>query len=1299
MGEVHRATDQQTGETVAIKFLLRTPSAEETARFWREVKVLASLNHPGIVRYIDHGVWPDSRPYFAMEWLEGEDLDQLNKRQPLGMADAVEVTRRIAQAMAAVHARGLVHRDIKLSNIFVPESNIKKGVKLIDFGVVKPADPDDFHTHPGSIIGTPYFMAPEQAIGGRVDPRTDVYSIGAVLFRLITGRRVFDTTHVIAFLGRLVLEDAPMASTIRMDVPELLDHAIAKTLARNPDHRPANASVLAQWLSHLPAMHNKPPNSDASASAIRRKPPPQHSSAVSTGSWTMPGAAERRVVGVILASFPWDKAPSDVVNTMQAILGDEARIEMLQGGQLVAGLGLETTRGDEAVRAARAALMLATTVPDARIAIATGHAVTGRQGLAGEALEQAAVQLERADPGGIRVSKQARTLLQGRFVVRLDDLGAVLVHEDIAAADKALLLGQKTPTVGRESEIELLSSVFHQVMQDRSPRAVLITGPTGVGKSRLRAETVSRLQRKYPHGIALTARGDPMQSHHGLSALGKALRSHIGLMDGDSPEVQTKRLQQYLDHHPHCPAFSLESLSDFVGIPKADRVEPSQSENYAVANVPKLHLVRALEALVRNDGAEIPYLLVLEDLHLMDELSRDIVDKLLGASNLPLVVFALARLSAGDELWQLWQNRAVTRIGLAPLSHQACEQLVAHVLPDVQESRRTAIAKRSGGNVLFLEELVRNEAEGQHDLPMSVQVLIQARLDHLNAGKRHVVRAASVFGRHFWTGGVNALMDRSCEADLEALAQAEFFIARQNSRVSGQQEWAFVQSAVQETAYSTLLDDDRITLHRAAYQWLESVGYEDYAVLARHAQAGNHAEQAAVLFTKAAGKSYLRGQPTSALELTDAAIACANSRDTRAQALYFRAQVLSWLGRYAEQLDAAEAAVLSATPHSKAWTECNRLAASALRVLGHGQRAEERLGEMLQQAGFSDLPLTTQARLFSDRALVMLDLGQPDRALRSAHQGVRMASSAGDDGRRVMLRTLEADAICKEFVGDFNGALQQLSTALQQAEQLSDTATMTRLSMHLGHVLTRMGQFEQSRDRLEQVLQDARVLQLRAVEGLTLMHLGQCYGRLGDLDQALRLERRAQQIGRITLHFELLTKSRLYEATFLAWRATASDLTNALNIANGCRHNCQNQPCAYVDASSVLAQIHLSKQDLASCVSVCQKALSLVDSIGMIQQSEEALRLTYTQALLECGYHEQALEQLAGAYHCVMRRSDTKPPHLNRGVYRLYECRHILELAQAYLHWPNPFVETNEAAQHGAIEHYEAPFPYTTRGN
>lgn len=175
MARVFRAKDHHTGTDVALKALFGTDS-DSTARFVREIRVLSDLRHPAIVRYVAHDVSHEGAAFLAMEWLEGEDLERLLARGPLSAADTVRLGIRVAEALGVAHAREVVHRDVKPSNIFVPERNILRA-KVLDFGIAR--SNGMAVTERGVLVGTVSYMSPEQVSGGdRASPRSDVFEIG-----------------------------------------------------------------------------------------------------------------------------------------------------------------------------------------------------------------------------------------------------------------------------------------------------------------------------------------------------------------------------------------------------------------------------------------------------------------------------------------------------------------------------------------------------------------------------------------------------------------------------------------------------------------------------------------------------------------------------------------------------------------------------------------------------------------------------------------------------------------------------------------------------------------------------------------------------------------------------------------------------------------------------------------------------------------------------------------------------------------------------------------------------------------
>jgi TolB-like protein len=243
MGVVYRAEDDRLGRKVALKTLGELKSKELRDRLWREARAAASLNHPGICQVYGVEERKDEL-WVAMEFLEGEGLDVRLKRERVGIEGAVSICLEVLEPLGFLHGRGLVHRDLKPSNIFLTEL----GTKLLDFGLARPVDgPEDMQlTRTGVILGTPHYMAPEQWRGEEVGPRSDLFSCGAILYEMLSGKFAFPGSNPIeVFHACAHQQPPPLSGTLGIDA---IDRVIRRAIAKDANERTASALEMTELL-------------------------------------------------------------------------------------------------------------------------------------------------------------------------------------------------------------------------------------------------------------------------------------------------------------------------------------------------------------------------------------------------------------------------------------------------------------------------------------------------------------------------------------------------------------------------------------------------------------------------------------------------------------------------------------------------------------------------------------------------------------------------------------------------------------------------------------------------------------------------------------------------------------------------------------------------------------------------------------------------------------------------------------------------------------------------------------------
>src|SRR5271170_7362154 len=261
MGEVYRARDARLGRDVAIKVLPEAlaKDADRLRRFEQEARTIAALNHPNILGIHDIGAH-DGAPFLVSEFLEGQTLRDKLVSGPLPVRRAIEYALGITEGLAAAHEKGIVHRDLKPENVFITRDG---RVKVLDFGLAKLVRPEESHdtvatlaspaTLPGMVLGTVGYMSPEQVRGEPIDPRSDIFSFGAVLYEMLTGKRAFKRETSAETMSAILREEPPELHEGSWQGPPALQRILVRCLEKNVERRFQSASDLAFAIESLSA--------------------------------------------------------------------------------------------------------------------------------------------------------------------------------------------------------------------------------------------------------------------------------------------------------------------------------------------------------------------------------------------------------------------------------------------------------------------------------------------------------------------------------------------------------------------------------------------------------------------------------------------------------------------------------------------------------------------------------------------------------------------------------------------------------------------------------------------------------------------------------------------------------------------------------------------------------------------------------------------------------------------------------------------------------------------------------------
>jgi serine/threonine protein kinase len=869
MGAVYRAFDQALQRPLAIKRLLPdTADATRKLRFRREARMAARLNHPAIVHIYDI-VETDEGDWIVMELVEGKTLDRMLRDGLPTALRAVQLVREIAEGLAEAHAHAIVHRDLKASNVMVTPAG---RAKILDFGLAKTyrGGGEQDLSGPGAVLGTCHAMSPEQARGLAIDHRSDLFSLGSLLYEMVTGVSPFRAETAAETLTRICTYEPPAVLDVDPGIPRELADLTHRLLSKTPAHRPHSSLDVVAALeqmeragmldpsrrSSLPSEVSTAPTLDVRIADLPRLDPPAPSTPLLSSS-------ERRQLTVLCCEVVDAGSPS--LEASQAFDSEtlyelmmrlrplaqkvaqrhEATVGNVVGHRVLIYFGYPQSHEDDARRAVRAGLDLIAEAGDhlgaaiggpaapglgkkpvLRVGIHTGLAVVSASPdmpepvVLGTTLDVALRLQAAAAPGTIVISSATRSLVRRGFsteaLAALPPIGGVVepfvpyrVREASGAGDEQSV--DLAPLVGRARELDQLTNRWEQA-RGGVGQAVLLSGEPGIGKSRLLRALRERIAEGSGEGTVrwLSMHGSVYTQNTPLHPVVTLLRRILASQPG---EAVAEQLDGLLRTHALTEATAL--FASLLDLPEA-AAAPSLA-----AMPPERQREETLEALVAlvlamTEGEAV--ILLVEDLHWLDATTLTWLDRLIEqAATAPLLLVMTIRPNTVDIPWG--SRARVMQIALGALSSQDTEQLIQHLTGDTQLAARVQqhIVAKTDGVPLFVEELTRSmldagESNDWRELPTTLRDSLTTRLARLGTAKE-VAQLASVIGRAFplkLLAAVAAHSVDTLERELRKLVQSGLVHRR---GFGAQTRYSFKHALVRDAAYDSLLRRERQQIH------------------------------------------------------------------------------------------------------------------------------------------------------------------------------------------------------------------------------------------------------------------------------------------------------------------------------------------------------------------------------------------------------------------------------------------------------------------------------------------------------
>ncbi|MBL8148324.1 MAG: tetratricopeptide repeat protein [Blastocatellia bacterium] len=1152
MATVYLANRVQIGDNVAVKILnaesLKNPLA--VARFRREAQAAARIKHSGVVTIHDLGNLPEGNTFLVMEYVDGYSLrDELKKAQQLSTARAMEIMIAVCAGVQAAHDAGIIHRDLKPENIMIePHRGGIENIKVVDFGVAELrehviSDALTKLTEAGMMVGTPYYISPEQCKGEDLDTRSDLYSLGIILYEMLTGVVPFRGKTLSAVIIQHATEAPAPLRPLRPDVSEELEAVVMQTLAKDRNMRPTTATALAQRLRQVisnVSQHTgdlqKQKSSEGTEQAI--------SAALRGTTGNFPQV--RRSGLINYDSLTGLHSYAYFTQRLEEILAKLAQTNELLS---IAFLGIDGFKkindtygyliGDLAIREvgillnekAPSDMLICRSPGDGFVMMAVGELVKDFDKTL-EQLKKITAEtkfLQKDIPGGQYLSLSvgaAKFPEDGIYASDLVESAQRALRQDKLARRSlnGVSLVELTTNfdsfVGRNNELERLNREFESSISGRG-RLLFIVGDAGLGKTKL----VEEFRKKLAGRDILFLQGRFYES-------GGAVPYKVFC---DSLRGSIHYLAEHASENVDMVFGSLTEkvINDFTNSDPLSFLLSHETTVSSNAEQEKFKIFDYLTKIYISLAKLRPLILFLDDLQWADELTLDFLAYLIRATadERVFIVATMREWEISNEgnpvrtwLRQMSRYGSYEQIKLAPLNEKEVELVLELIFGkiEISSSMLTRLLTETKGNAFYLSEIVRLLLEekvispkggkwvcedvAEIKLPSSIVDLVEAHLAKLPATALDVFTQAAVLGDGFTFETLQTVTELD-EDDLLSLVETGLREHILKEEMSGREDrYVFYHSTLRKVLYERTSRRRRKKLHQQIGRKLEEL-YAD--------RANKIAAELVYHYHNAEDYGHALRYAVEAGNLA-----------WRAMAVSEAAKYYEWAEKSIESLTLSLAeGGIQTDPGNKIMQlaacglhlEVDRLALYHLNYgrllmhIGNHQRAESELRQTLEFAR-QVRSLQMMGRTFVALGELYRQYGQLARSLEYGEQGLALLTSIEDCEWEV--QALMVIGAAYEGIGRFSQAIENYEGAMALARKLNDKVNEGNALCGLGLTHYRLGQYEKAKDSARRAYEIAyagndRLGQQRSLKliGSVMLEVGQYDDALNNFDTALKIAR------------------------------------------------------------------------------------------------------------------------------------------------------------------------------------------------